>query len=208
VFNLNEEKDKLAEKLAEQFSQNIIDMEEYERILEYINKIETKREINIIEKIMKENIIEEKQSSLDKNGVIPAQEKNKTHLTVFSATTSYINPLDGNGGEYNCYFGENKIVVNNLPKGKTLLNIKSIFGETKIIIAENIKITNKIIPIFSEIVDTAVKRNGDDDELPELYIIGKVIFGEIKIIDEYNNQTWKKVGEKIMKKIIDKIEKI
>jgi hypothetical protein len=208
VFNLDEEKDNLAEKLVEQFSQNIIDMEEYERILEYINKVETKKEINIIEKIIKENNIEEKQLAADKSDDIINPEKDKKYLTVFSSTTSYIDPLDGNGGEYNCYFGENKIIVKNLPKGKTLLNVKSIFGETKIIIEENIKITNKITPIFSEIVDTAVKRNGDDDELPELYIAGKAIFGEIKIVDEYNKQNWKKAGRKIMEKILDKINKI
>lgn len=210
MFNLNEEKDKLAEKLAEQFSQNIIDMEEYERILEYINKIETKKEVNIIEKIMKENNIEGKRLTADKNNDIITPEENEKHLTVFSETSSYIKSLNGNGGEHSCYFGENKIIVENLPKGRTLLNVKSVFGETKIIIAENIKIINRIIPVFSEIAEPAVKTDGDDDDLPELYITGKAIFGEVKIkrMDEYNKQDWKKIGEKIMKKILDKIDKI
>jgi hypothetical protein len=48
MINIDEEKDKLTQKLSEQYSQNIINMEEYERILEYINKIETGKEINII----------------------------------------------------------------------------------------------------------------------------------------------------------------
>jgi hypothetical protein len=207
VFSLDEEKDRLVEKLAEQFSQGIIGMEEYERILEYINKVETRREISIIEKIMRENNTEERRPDGDRNDVTPPPEKK--HLTVFSSATSYINPLDGYGGEYNCYFGENKIIVKNLPRGRTLLNIKSVFGETKIILAENVKITNKIIPVFSEIADRAVNRNEDgEDELPELYITGNVIFGEMKIIDEYNTQAWKRVGEKIIKKIIDKIGKM
>jgi hypothetical protein len=51
MFNIDEEKDKLAKNLSEQYSHNIISMEEYERILEYINKIETKKEASIIEKI-------------------------------------------------------------------------------------------------------------------------------------------------------------
>ncbi|MDR2606879.1 MAG: hypothetical protein LBC57_00685 [Treponema sp.] len=210
VFNVNEEKDRLAEKLAEQFSQNIIAMEEYERILEYINKIETAKEVNIIEKIMRENDIEGKQPAVDKNDAIITPEENEKHLTVFSETSSYIKSLNGNGGEYNCLFGENKIIVENLPKGRTLLNVKAIFGETEIIIAENIKITNRIIPVFSEIVEPEPKTNGDDMELPELYITGKAIFGEVKIkrMDEYNSQNWKKIGEKVMKKILDKIDKI
>jgi hypothetical protein len=49
MYNFNEEKENLVKMLSEQYSQNIINMEEYERMLEYINKIETKKEINIIE---------------------------------------------------------------------------------------------------------------------------------------------------------------
>jgi hypothetical protein len=213
VFNLDEEKDRLAEKLAEQVSLNLIAMEEYERILDYINKVETPREIDIIEKIMGENRGGEKRpasaSAAAPNHAAGAAPGNgEKRLTVFSSSTSYINPPDGNDGEHNCYFGENKIIVSNLPKGKTFLNVKTIFGETKIILTENTKITNRIVPIFASVADTAGKRNEDDDELPELYITGKVICGEIEIIDEHHRRAWKKVGEKIMKKIIDKLEKI
>ena len=55
MLNFDEEKEKLIQKLSEQYTLNIINMEEYERILEYINKIETKKEISIIEKIIFEN---------------------------------------------------------------------------------------------------------------------------------------------------------
>ena len=53
--NIDEEKEKLTRELAEQYSQNIITMEEYEHILNYINKIETKKALNGIEKIMEKN---------------------------------------------------------------------------------------------------------------------------------------------------------
>jgi hypothetical protein len=53
--NIDEEKEKLTRELAEQYSQNIITMEEYEHILNYINKIETKKALNRIGKMVERN---------------------------------------------------------------------------------------------------------------------------------------------------------
>jgi hypothetical protein len=53
--NIGEEKEKLTRELAEQYSQNIITVEEYEHLLEYINKIETVKSLNRIEKIIGKN---------------------------------------------------------------------------------------------------------------------------------------------------------
>jgi hypothetical protein len=51
-INIDEEKEKLTRELAERYSRNIIAVEEYEHLLEYINKIETKKSSNRIEKII------------------------------------------------------------------------------------------------------------------------------------------------------------
>jgi len=67
MINLDEEKDKLTQVLSEQYSQNIINMEEYERILEYINKIETGKEISIIQKIIQENNVNDNEITIAKN---------------------------------------------------------------------------------------------------------------------------------------------
>jgi hypothetical protein len=53
--NIDEEKEKLTRELAEQYSQNMITVEEYEHILEYINKIETKKALSRIGKIVEKH---------------------------------------------------------------------------------------------------------------------------------------------------------
>jgi hypothetical protein len=64
--------------------------------------------------------------------------------------------------------------------GRTVINVNSIFGLTEIIISENIKIVNKTEPIFSGIFAPS-EINKENEQLPELYIIGKAIFGNITI---------------------------
>ncbi|MHC6202295.1 hypothetical protein ACYULU_03775 [Breznakiellaceae bacterium SP9] len=164
MSNVTEEKERLTQKLAEQYSQNSINMEEYERVLEYINKIETKKEINSIEKIIQEN----------------SDENNENHLSVFSWRTINIKPINGNGGKFISVFGANRIVVDNLPKGRTVIEVKSIGGLTEIIVPKDIKIINKAVPIFSGIF-VPNEINKENDELPELYIVGKAVFGNITI---------------------------
>jgi hypothetical protein len=203
MFNLDEEKENLTKKLSEQYSRNIINMEEYERLLEYINKIETKKEISIIEKIIQENNVE--------NNEIIIPKSNEKHLSMFSWRTSNVKPINGNGGKYISLFGANRIIVDNLPRGRTVIKVNSIFGLTEIIVPENIKIINKADPIFSGIF-TPNEINEKDEELPELYIIGKAIFGNITIKTiknfekelEKENEFAKKFEEKIRQKMLDK----
>jgi hypothetical protein len=213
MFNINEEKDKLAKKLSEQYSQNIINMEEYERILEYINKIETGKEISIIKKIIQENDVNNDELTISKNNEIVIPKTNEKHLSMFSWRTSNVNPSHGNGGKYISVFGTNQIIVDNLPKGRTVINVSSIFGLTEIIVSNNIKIINKTVPIFSGIF-SPYEINKEDEELPELYIVGKAVFGNITIkkaeekteeVKMYNELS-KKMAEKIHQKIIDKYE--
>jgi hypothetical protein len=212
MFNIDEEKDKLAKELSEQYSKNIINMEEYERILEYINKIETKKEVNIIEKIIQENDIENNELTVSQNNKITIQKTKEKHLSMFSWRTTNVKSINGNGGKFISLFGTNRIIVANLPKGRTVINVNSVFGLTEIIVSKNIKIINKAIPIFSGIFSPN-EINGENEELPELHIVGKAIFGNItiKAIDEFKKEKEQekefeeRVKEKILKKIYDKM---
>jgi hypothetical protein len=177
MFNLDEEKNKLTTELSEQYSQSIINMEEYERILEYINKIETTKEVNIIEKIIQENTVENNNDKL----IIPQNNVTEKHLAIFSWRSSNIKPLNSDGGKYISIFGTNRIIIDNLPKGRTVINVNSIFGLTEIVVSKNIKIINQTIPIFAGIF-APNEINQENEELPELYIMGKAIFGNITII--------------------------
>jgi hypothetical protein len=212
MFNIDEEKDKLARGLSEQYSQNIISMEEYERILEYINKIETKKEVNIIAKIMQENNIENNVLTASKNDEITMPKTKGKYLSMFSWRTTNVKSINGNGGKFVSLFGTNRIIVDNLPKGRTVINVNSVFGLTEIIVSKNIKIINKAAPIFSGIFSPN-EINRENEELPELYIVGKAIFGNItiKAIDEFKKEKEQekefeeKIKEKILKKIYDKM---
>jgi hypothetical protein len=212
MFNIDEEKDRLTKNLSEQYSQNTINMEEYERILEYINKIETRKEINIIEKIIQENSIKNNELTIIQNSEIMIPKTNEKHLSVFSWRSTNVKSINGNGGKFISLFGANRIIVDNLPKGRTVLNVNSVFGLTEIIVSKNIKIINKTVPIFSGIF-APDEINKEDEELPELYIIGKAVFGNItiKATDEFKKEKdeekafEKKVKEKILQKIYDKM---
>jgi hypothetical protein len=199
---MDEEKDKLTQKLSEQYSRNIINLEEYERILERINKIETKKEAVIVERIIriqeyinilatkKEAVIVEKiiqESSADQNELTVIQNDdtaisgtNREHLSMFSWRTTNVEPVNGRGGKFISLFGANRIIVNSLPKGRTILDVTSIFGLTEIIVAKNIKITNRTTAVFAGIF---APHSGDREEegLPELYITGSAVFGNITI---------------------------
>jgi hypothetical protein len=171
---IDEEKDKLTDKLSEQYSQNVINMDEYERMVDYINKIETSKEISIAAKIIQEN------TGKDSNELMPPSDYTGNHLALFSWRSSNVKPVNNNGGRYVSLFGTNRIIVDNLPKGKTFINVNSIFGLTEIIVSRNIRIINKTTPIFSGIF-MPDEINAENEGLPELYITGNAIFGNITI---------------------------
>jgi hypothetical protein len=181
MFNLDDEKDKLIHKLSEQYSQNIIDMEEYGRILDYINKIEKRKEIEIIEKIINENMTENTKLSIIKNNEIIIPKSNEKHLSMFSWRTTNIKSINGYGGKFFSIFGANRVIVDNLPKGRTVLNVNSIFGLTEIIVPDNVKVVNKTIPIFSGIF-TPNEIMIENEETSELYIVGRAVFGNITVM--------------------------
>jgi hypothetical protein len=210
MFSINDEREKLTRKLSEQYSQSIISIEEYERILEYINKIETKRETSIVEKIIRENTAgNDTLMSSQNNDEMTISEKSEKHLSAFSWRTTNLRSINGNGGKYTSLFGANRIIVDDLPKGRTVVDVTSLFGLTEIVIsARNIRITNKAVPVFAGIFmppDT----NREDGKRSELYITGRAVFGNItvKTIEELQKEAEyeKKLEEKIKRKIYEKM---
>jgi hypothetical protein len=214
MYNFDDEKEKLVKMLSEKYSQDIISMEEYERILEYINKIETKKEINIIEKIILENVVNANELSITSRNEVTTSEAKEKHLSIFSWRTINIKPINGHGGKFTSCFGANRIILENLPKGRTVLNVNSIFGLTEIILTQDIKIINKAVPIFSGIF-TPNEIKGSDEELSELCITGKAIFGNItvKTMEELKEEIkqekefGEKYAEKIRQKMLDNISR-
>jgi hypothetical protein len=124
---------------------------------------------------------------------------------MFSWRSSNVKPVNGNGGTFMSLFGANRIIVDSLPKGRTVINVNSIFGLIEIIVAKNIRIVNKTTPVFSGIFQSKMKEENFDDESPELYITGKAVFGNITIKSAEEFEKYNKLTEKIYQKMYDKI---
>ncbi len=184
MTEIENRKNVLTEELSRQYSHNTIGMDEYERLLEYINKIETSRELAVIEKVVREND--------DRAGMVssPASTSTPAHApdeirtaekrpSLLSRFFSAIMPYDRNGGKYSCVFSSNRIDIDNLPKGKTVIRVECAFGKTEIVVAPNIKIVNKITPVFST-VNVPIEIY-DSENLPELHIKGDAVFSSVII---------------------------
>ncbi|GMO53756.1 MAG: hypothetical protein Ta2G_12200 [Termitinemataceae bacterium] len=156
--NLYEEKNKLTSHLADQYSKSIISIAEYEQGLDNINKIETIKDLPQI------------------------INNEKTHLSLFSWRTSNIKTNSTGKRKYISLFGANQIIIDDLPKGKTELNVASIFGLTEIYVPKNIKVINEATALLGgvfahgELNDSAILSE------VELHISGKAVFGNITII--------------------------
>ncbi|GHU75300.1 hypothetical protein FACS189461_1300 [Spirochaetia bacterium] len=174
MLKFEEEKDKLTQKLSEQYAKSTVTMEEYERILEYINKIETKKEITIIEKIIDENSANNSEVTLLQTAVPQTAEE---HTSVFSWRASTVKATNE---KYITVFGAHQIIADDLPKGRTVIDVETTFGLTEIIVPKNVKITTNVKSIFSGIF-----MHGEAGETetggPELYINGKAVFSDITI---------------------------
>ncbi|MDR0375452.1 MAG: hypothetical protein LBH85_06975, partial [Treponema sp.] len=95
MFNLDEEKDTLTKKLSEQYSQNIINIDEYERMVDYINKIETGKEISGVKKIIDENDAERGVLAKTESNAITAPKEGGKYVTMFSWRTSNVKSVNG-----------------------------------------------------------------------------------------------------------------
>jgi len=204
MFDIEAEKERLSEKLAGQFSRNVITVEEYERLLEYLTKVETRREIAILEDLCLETGAEATVYAA------PAvRGHGGRHLSLFSWRSSTLLPVDGNGGRYSSVFGANRIVVDNLPAGRTVLAVNAIFGLAEIVVGKGIKVTVDMSPVFSGVfVSSGV--NQEEEARSELYITGRALFGNVtvKTAEEMAVETQaekefeRQYAEKIRKKML------
>ncbi|GHU06304.1 hypothetical protein FACS1894147_13050 [Spirochaetia bacterium] len=174
MLKFEEEKDTLTKKLSEQYSKSTVTMEEYERILEYINKIETKKEISIIEKIIDENGANNSEITVPQASVPQTAE---THTSVFSWRASTVKSVNE---RYIAVFGAHQIIVDDLPKGRTIIDVESAFSLTEIIVPKNVKVTTSVMPFFSGIFMPGAAAENEPGA-PELYIRGNAFFSNITI---------------------------
>jgi len=196
---LENEKTRLTEKSSELYSASVINLEEYERLVDYINRIETKKEISVINSMIQSysaNSVGVSSaassasawSSPADSSPAPAYQEAISRqygiderTAVFSWRTTNLRPVNGWGGRFVSVFGTNRIIADNLPPGRTSLQIQSVFGLTEIIVSDKVKIVNDTQPVFSGVFGPD-ELNSEDPDAPELVITGQVVFGNLTII--------------------------
>jgi hypothetical protein len=179
MADIEYEKNRLTEKLSDNYSRNVITLDEYERLLDYINKIETTKEISIANNMLQVYKPAETHEPETSSGIFGLfKRQTERYETIFSTRTINAELGNGRGGNFSVVFGTNKIIVDNLPSGKTVINIECVFGSIEILIRQNARIVNKITPIFSS-VDSP--HDSYDEYLPELHLKGDVVFGNVTI---------------------------
>jgi hypothetical protein len=184
---VEERKEKAIENLSDSFAKNKLPLEEYERLVEYIQKIESERELIVVEKMVaeyggsdlpKEKVYEEDDDEVDN---YPEQTRQGGSFTILSSRT-ISGPVES-GMQFVSILGSEHIKIRKaeLNRRKTVLNVVSILGESIITVESGIRVINKAIPVLgSAWTDRKVERSAETGG-PELIISGAALLGNITV---------------------------
>jgi len=184
---VEERKEKAIENLSDSFAKNKLPLEEYERLVEYIQKIESERELIVVEKMVAEYGGSEtpKKPVYEDDDDEPDNYPRPTHqgssLTVLSSRT-ISGPVES-GMQFVSLLGSEHIKIRkaDLSRRKTILNVVSILGESVISVESGIGVTNRAIPVLGGAwTDRKVERNAESGE-PEIVIEGAALLGNITV---------------------------
>ena len=184
---IEERKEKAIENLSTSYARDRLPLEEYERLVEYINKIESERELMVVEKIVAEYGGKEAPSKPDDDEDEPGYysshfqgSTNNSNLTILSSRT-LSGPLKS-GSSFVSILGSCHVKVrkSDLSKKKTFLDIVTILGDCVISVESGIRVSNRTIPILGGAwIDQNVDREADRE--PELVISGAALLGNVTI---------------------------
>jgi len=170
---LEEKKNRITEKLSSQYSLSRISLDEYERLIEYSQKIETEKELRILEKIVDENNAPE--MKYQKTTIPDYVEKD--HYTVLSSKKT-TGPVTS--GTITNILGDHKFYIDedDLIEDETVFEMSVLLGSVIFYVPDNVSIINKAIPILSDIkINNNLKNKGYGKRI---VIRGSVILGDIK----------------------------
>jgi len=190
---VEERKEKAIDNLSDSFAKNKLPLEEYERLVEYIQKIESERELIVVEKMVAEygsselpgkNVYggNELPDEDDEVYNYPSHANQGSSLTVLSSRT-ITGPVKS-GMQFVSILGSEHIKIRkaDLSRRKTVLNIVSILGESVIAVESGIRVSNRAVPVLGGAwTDQKVNKNAGDGEL-ELVISGAALLGNITVL--------------------------
>ncbi|MCL2007084.1 MAG: cell wall-active antibiotics response protein [Treponema sp.] len=180
---IDERKEKAIASLSENYAKNRLPLEEYERLVEYIHKTESERELVVVEKLVAEFSEEEEdddEDTEDNRDYFPSGERHiDNKVSVLSART-FQGPLD-TSSQYISVLGSTTIKIrkSDLSKKRSKLNVLVILGECDIMVENGIRVRNQAVPILGS---TGVSKNlKQQDSGPELFISGTALLGDISV---------------------------
>jgi len=184
---VEERKEKAIQNLSDSFAKNKLPLEEYERLVEYIQKIESERELIVVEKMVaeyggsetpKKPVYDDEDDEVDN---FPRQTHQGSSLTVLSSRT-ISGPVES-GMQFVSILGSEHIKIRkeDLSRRKTVLNVVSILGESVISVESGIRVSNRAIPVLGgSWTDRKVEKNAENGE-PEIVIEGAALLGNITV---------------------------
>jgi len=184
---VEERKEKAIESLSDSYAKNRLPLEEYERLAEYIHKIESEREMVVVEKIVAEYSREEEPRKPaqydddDEPEYFHGNPNMASNMSVLS-TRVFSGPIKP-GSQFVSILGSGQIKVrkSDLEKKRTVLNVVSILGDNTVFVESGIRVSNRTIPILgsSEVSSKIGKQTREGD--PELVISGMALLGNISV---------------------------
>ncbi|MDR2150695.1 MAG: hypothetical protein LBO67_07800 [Spirochaetaceae bacterium] len=187
-FEIEQEKEKLINILSTQYSHNLIAIDEYERLLDFVNKTETNKEIEYIRKIIDTNetysLKATHPTDLNKTENKPPLKKPQgyTMPVVFKNRLSRkrdVKTIKIIGGTY-----ELRLHDIDFPNNWLTLKLKIISGEMIIYIPYNVSVENNVCFYGGDTFMNKPVNVNNDEVKNKLVIAGTVMGGNLYIVYE------------------------
>jgi hypothetical protein len=208
---VEERKGKAIETLSARFAENRLPLEEYERLVEYINKIESERELVIVENMVagfgdderdeKENKKDKENKENSRPGVSQTNRARRetayqTHTSgeeergISRSTRNHFSILSSrsfsgpvrSGDQFVSFMGNQEVYVRDLRPGRTELRVAVLMGNLEVYVARGIRVIVDAVPIMGNVdIHTGEEREEAVDGGPVLVIAGAALMGNIEI---------------------------
>jgi hypothetical protein len=182
---IEERKGKAIENLAAVYAENRLPLEEYERLVGYIDKIESERELAVVEKIVAEygGPAAEDEDAEDEAPPDTPYGHGFGGYSMAMLSSRTINGPVPQGAQFMSILGSEHINIRreDLRRRRTALQVVSILGDCVIFVEPGIRVANEAVPLLGGTwtdhkVGKAAKADG-----PELVINGTALLGNITV---------------------------
>ncbi|MDR1398697.1 MAG: cell wall-active antibiotics response protein [Treponema sp.] len=183
---IEERKNQAIEALSVQFSLNALSIEEYERLVEYINRVESERELVIVDKIVNETALyagnpAPMPASVSTAPALSNDGESKLDLALFSNRKIFGDTLLTRRRSFIALFGNTIITIRDgdLPGGRTVLRVNAVLGNVIIKVPPSLVVSMEAVAYLG---NTVLRSQGQRlPGCPELVITGGAYLGNIMV---------------------------